>query len=355
MNYGSHRFFADSTFRGQAGLAEIAPPPWTDALPAEFRYTYDVLEHTLPHLQAEGLRFYFTKDAYRLPDYGRDVVAVLLQEERCKVPVYGRHVRAVLRNLLSHPFPGWRPHLPLSKLEAVLTFEFARDTYTSVRSRLERMKPHSEYGATIRRDPVTIHLPLGYHSQIELPQVPMADRELDTFFAGDLTPRYSPGSYQRYTSSSKIEARKQLWAVLQQLQQEGQWRLELGNIAAGERSTGAPEFGSYSEKMMHSRLCVAPRGSVADTYRAFEGLRAGCLVLANPLPKDEFFYPGAPVFIVDHWRELPSLLKRFARNIELLEEFRARGLAWWDAHLRPEVLAESIAQQLNAAGTQLLG
>ena len=344
----------DSTYTGGAGVREIAPPPWTGALPAELRYPFDVLEQALPAVQAEGLRFYFTKEAYFLPEYGRDVVAVLLQEERCKVPVYGRHVRAVLRNLHSRPFLGYRPHLGFTKLEAVLTFEFLRDCYTSARSRYALDHPSAALPARVRSEPRVIHMPLGYHSQQELPQVPMASRGLDTFFVGQVQETIPAGSYRRYLSSSKIQARRQIWNVLQEIQKEGRWTMDLGDLAADQNSTAGAAFGSYSEKMMQSRICVAPRGSMADTFRSFEGLRAGCLVVANPLPKDDFLYPRAPLLIVDHWREIRGILERYARSTDALEEWRARGLAWWHDHLRPEVVGASVASQLNRAGETLL-
>jgi hypothetical protein len=349
----NHRFFWDES-PGKAPAREIAPPPWTPALPAEFRYTYDVLEAALLDVSAEQLHFYFTKEAYSLPEYGRNVIGVLLQEERCKVPVYGRHVRAVVRNLVSHPFLGYRPHLGFTSLETVLTFEFARDCYTSMKARYALEHPPAAFPAPVRREPCTIRLPLGYHSQVELPQIAMADRTLDTFFAGQVSEKIPAGSYKRYTSTSKIQARRQIWQALRELEKQNKWRIDLGDIAANQRDQIPTAFSSYSEKMMQSRICVAPRGSVADSFRAFEGLRAGCLLVANPLPRDEYLYPNAPLLIVDHWRELGGILERYARDIEALEQWRARSLAWWHDHLRPEVMAVMVAQRLNEAGETLL-
>ena len=322
----SHRFFRQHASIANGGLEELAPPPWTPAIPTELRYSYDVLEAALPDVQTEGLRFYFTKDAYHLAAYGRDVVGVLLQEERCKVPVYGRHVRAVLRNLHSRPFLGFRPHLGFTRLEAVLTFEYVRDTVTSARARYALEHPPAYPQEPVRREPRTIHLPLGYHSQVELPQVPMAERAFDTFFQGQVTEEIPAGSYKRWTSTSKIEARKQIWAELRKLKKDPRWMLDLGDVAAG----------------------------FADAFRSFEGLRAGCLVVANPLPRDEFLYPQAPLLIVDHWRELSGILERYARDFDTLEEWRARSLSWWRNHLRPEVVGRMVAQQLNEAGATLL-
>jgi len=350
----NHRFFVDHTYTGGTGLKELPPPPWTPDLPAEFRYVYDVLEHALPAVQADALRFYITKEAYFLPEYGRDVVGILLQEERCKTPVYGRHVRAVIRNLHSRPFLGYRPsRIPgsgFSKLDAVLTFEFLRDSVTSLKSRRALAAPPPGFPAPVRAHPVTVPLPLGYHSQVELPQIPMADRPLDTFFAGQVATLPQVG-YQRLLSSSKIEARRQIWKVLQALQAEGKWHLDLGTLSAGDGNAQA--FGSYSEKMMQSRICIAPRGSMADTFRAFEGLRAGCLVVANALPKDAFMYPRAPLLYVHHWHQIRAILERYARDIDALEAWRAKSLAWWHDHLRPQVLAIYVAHHLNQAGATL--
>lgn len=349
----THRFFTDHTYSSSGqGVREIPPPPWTKALHAEFRYTYDVLEQALPSVGAEGLHFYFTKEAYFLPEYGPHVVAVLLQEERCKVPVYGRHVRAVLRNLTATPFLGFRPHLGFTHLEAVLSVEFLRDCYTSARSRVFLEHPPTTLPATIRAEPHIVYLPLGYHSQVELPQVPMANRRLDTFFAGEIRHEHSRLSYQHYLSTSKQEARAELWAILEELKRENRWNIDLGRIAANQTSHAA--FPSYSEKMMHSRICVAPRGTKADTYRHFEGLRAGCLLVSNSLPKDPYLFPGAPMLIVDHWKELRGILERYARDTDTLEECRARSLTWWNNHLRPELLGRFVADELNEAAKALL-
>ena len=350
----THRFFADETWSGKPGLEEIPPPPWTDTLQAELRYTYDILEQALPMIEAEGLRFVFTKEAYRVPVYGRDVVVVMLQEERCKVPVYGRQVRAVIRNLLSRPYIGFRPHLPVTKLEAVLSFEYARDWYTHLRSRFYEARSDRNLAPAVRREGKTIRVPLGYHSQVEVPQVPMAERPLDLFFAGQVRYTIPPGSYQHFTSTSKCEARLQLWAELETLKQQSEWNMDLGDIRANQRHELAHIYDTYSEKMVRTRICLAPRGSVADSFRSFEGLRAGCLVVANPLPRDEYMYPDAPILYINHWREIEGILRKYARNVDLLEEWRARSLAWWHDHLRPEVIAPMVARELNEAGRTLL-
>jgi hypothetical protein len=343
-----HRYFLDRCFGG--GEVRALPyPRWDRNLPAELRYPYDVLELALPQVRAERLHFYFTKNAYALPEYGPHVVAVLLQEERCKVPVYGRHVRATLRNLESRPSLTCRAHRRLGRLEAVLMFEYARDWHTHLKStRAARRRARTD--PPLRAEAAVLSLPLGYHSQEPVPQVPMIERSLDLFFAGEIRHALPRFDYRRLTSTSKFVARAQLWRELERLERSGRWRMELGKIGSRQSSTAA--FASYSEKMMHTRICVAPRGSVAETYRAYEGLRAGCLVVTNRLPAHSLL-ASSPALQVDHWRELEGILEHYAQRLERLEAARAAGIAWWDGHGAVAVQAAQVAVALNRAGATL--
>ncbi len=333
-----------SDFSGGRGTIELAPPPWTKSLPAEFRYPYDVLEQALPAVRATGLHFYFTKDAYRLPEYGAHVVSMLLQEERCKVPVYGRYIRATIRNLMSEPFFGWRPHAHLGRVEAVLTFEYARDCYTHWKSRWAQAHPPADWPQPIRKQPLTLRIPLGYHSQVEVPYLPIKDRALDMFFAGQVRHAVAKTDYKYWTSSSKFEVRGQLWRELSRLQ--GDWRIDLGEIASTDNKSHAQTYDTYSEKMMNTRICVAPRGSMPDSFRHFEGMRAGCLIVSNRLPVEPYLH-DAPMLVIDHWREIEGILNKYGRNDEYLQQMGDRARAWWETRLTPEIIGRYIAGELN--------
>jgi hypothetical protein len=344
----SHRYFMTHEYSGDGSVREMPPPPWRKGIHAEMRYPYDVLELVLPQLPARGLHFFFTKNAYQLPEYGPHVVSILLQEERCKVPVYGRYIRATIRNLMSRPFLGYVPHRRMGRAEAVLTFEFLRDTYTSVRSRLARQFATSAFGTPIRKEPLTLRLPLGYHSQEEVPYIPIADRTLDMFFAGEVRHPVPKNDYRYYLSTSKFEVRGQLFRELDKLQQEEpEWRIDRGAIASTDSKRNEQAFNTYSEKMMNSRICLAPRGTLPDTFRHFEGMRAGAMVISNPVPREEFLF-GAPMLMLNHWAELRGLLHRYGHNNDFIQELGDRGRAWYHDKVRPEVVAELTAKKLLA-------
>ncbi len=341
-----HRYFT-AWPDARSTLRELPNGPvWDKSLLAEWRYPLAVLGEAESGVQDSGLHFYLTKDPNELPEYGPHVVAVLLQEERCKIPAYALHVRAVVRNLHSLPFPGFRPKLSFNRLSAVLSFEYARDWALHYRSRLALRSPHPAWPARLHTIPRIVTIPLGYHSQDELPQIPMQDRTLDSFFAGELATKLPPTTYRYWVSTSKAEARKQLWRVLQQVKRDSEWRIDLDNIGVGEIVSRAAQFNTYSQKMMNSRICLAPRGTMAETYRLYEGLRAGCLVITNRLP-DEPFLRGAPVIQVDHWNELPALLRKYARDIDALEKFREASLAWWQNHCHEKIIGPQVAHFLN--------
>ncbi|HTZ88894.1 MAG TPA: hypothetical protein VMA71_01060 [Alloacidobacterium sp.] len=340
-----HRYFAAWPHCPDPVIELPNGSQWNKSLPAEWRYPLAVLSEAEAGTNDSGLHFYLTKDPNRLPEYGPHVVAVLLQEERCKIPAYALHIRAVVRNLPSLPFLGLK-HFGLNRLSAVLAFEYARDCALHYRSIRASRSPHPDWPAPLHTIPRICTIPLGYHSQEELPQIPMRARTLDSFFAGELATQVPPTTYRYWVSTSKAEARKQLWRVLQQIKRDPEWRIDLDNIGVGDIANRATQFNTYSQKMMNSRICLAPRGSMAETFRLYEGLRAGCLVIANRLP-DEPFLHGAPVIQIDNWKELPGLLRKYARDIDALEYFRQAALAWWQNHCHERVIGQQVAHFLN--------
>ena len=344
----NHRFFITWPDTSAPTL-ELSAPVWTADLVPEVRYPLAVLAEAAQSIKTTGLHFYLTKDPDRLPEYGPHVVAVVLEEERCKIPAYARHVRAVIRNMQTVPFAGFRLHAHMGRLEAVEFFEFIRDWAIHLRSRMRMRRFNADGVAQVSRGPHIFTIPLGYHSQKELPIVPMGERTLDSFFSGDVRSHYRRNDYRYWTSTSKVEARRQLWKALDTLQAidtQNEWKIQRNETSGAHGGAGAAGYGSYSERMQQSRICIAPRGSVAETFRLFEGLRSGCLVMTNRLPAMPFL-TGAPLIIVDNWRDLPKLLRRYARDLPALEQHSQASRRWWDEHCSEAVIGRQVATFLN--------
>lgn len=323
-----HRYFAawpqsDSVVELKNGSV------WDHSFPAEWRYPLAVLSVAEQSIQDHSLHFYLTKDANKLPEYGPHVVAVLLQEEHCRIPAYACHIRGVVRSLPCTPFPGFRFH----PLNLVLAFEYLRDQMFHKRSKQLLRAAHPEWPSRLHAIPRIYTIPVGYHSHEELAPMPMRERSIDLFF-----PEETDAPYRFWTSET--QTRRQLREVLDQLRKHPEWHIHLDKSSAGDA------VARTAHKMMNSRICLAPRGATAETFRLYEGLRAGCLVIANPLPEEPFL-KGAPVLQVNHWNELPDLLRKYARDLDALEHYHQASLDRWQNHCHEKVIGPQVGLFLN--------
>jgi len=85
----------------------------------------------------------------------------------------------------------------------------------------------------------------------------------------------------------------------------------------------------YSQRLMDSKICLAPRGTSLETFRYYEGLRYGCVVLTEEQPP-HWFYSDAPAIVVDHWDELPSLIPYLLAHPNVLQQKHREALDWWE-------------------------
>jgi hypothetical protein len=101
--------------------------------------------------------------------------------------------------------------------------------------------------------------------------------------------------------------------------------------------------------MMSSRICLAPRGTSVETFRLFEGLRCGCVVACDPLPR-RWFYTGGPFVEVTRWSELERALAPLLDDPAALARAQAASLAWWNERCSEAAVGRFLAERLNACG-----
>ena len=80
--------------------------------------------------------------------------------------------------------------------------------------------------------------------------------------------------------------------------------------------------------MTNAKFCLIPRGTSVETYRYFEALRYGCVLITERLPS-RWFYDDAPALIVDDWSELSRLLPDLLARPDELVLLQNDALAWW--------------------------
>jgi hypothetical protein len=75
----------------------------------------------------------------------------------------------------------------------------------------------------------------------------------------------------------------------------------------------------YTEIMADTRIALAPRGSSVETYRFFEAMRQGCVVICDRLPP-HWFYAGCPAVQIDDWGNLEAEVKALSADPERLKD-----------------------------------
>ena len=271
----------------------------------------------------QPLHVYMTYNIHSLPEYGPNVVVLLLGEEYGLIPRYVRHVRAVFKTHRLRPVLGsatwWRlgssPSRAVAQVHSKLSVAHAFP-----RSCLFVPK---EWPSRVHSKIRVLDVPVGYCRQDLLEQKSMQERPFHCFFAGGVSLKTS--FWRRLIPSPKVIARRQMFAVIREMEREdARFRFDGGDVEnPGNRNS--QNLRTYSQRLMDSKICLAPRGTAVDTWRFFEGLRAGCLVVCEHLTR-EWFYDGAPVLRVQDWSELPKVIEPFST---MMPRWKEQGFKVW--------------------------
>lgn len=310
---------ANRCFVVPPGAREPLPLDLGDAspqIPRNQRYYAD----TVALLPAAGLTVYLTWDLTGLPSYGNDVVAIVLGDEASRRPRYAGRVRCVFKCYGDRPWISWPPAGLLGlAVDARRWIEALPD----LRLPAGRTRP----------------APLGFHNQVELPIVPIEQRSTFACFAGSVEE-----PHRRWLSSAKTVSRRKMLAAAQRFDAAP---TVLRTTASFGASSDADPV-AYSTELMDSAVCLCPRGGSVETFRWFEAMRAGCVVLCDPLPPF-WFYEGSPAIELRDWDELPGVLARLHADPGELRARHEAAIVWWREVCGPAALAEQIGDALLAA------
>jgi len=272
-----------------------------------------------------GLTFYIVWD-YRmmpyLPSYGQDVVAVLLLDEFCLPPRYASRVRFVFK---AYGFRPWMSRTLKGK-NPVSYFKFARDC--------ARWAYHfalcvRESGVAAARRPGEV-IPLGYARQADLPVKPFATRRFSVSFIGSIAQEHFRWwSPRNFIGTPKSIARARMSQSLQRIAESALNEIYFSRTGSFTESI-LSDGRQYSEIMADTKIALAPRGSSVETYRVFEALRQGCVVICDRLPP-HWFYKESPIIQLDDWRDLEAKVNDLLSNQENLMTLHHKSLSWWEA------------------------
>jgi hypothetical protein len=293
-----------------------------------------------------GLTFYLVCNhdlVSELPSYGDDVVVVIRSDEECWIPPYLNRVRYVFKTYGFEPWCGasLRAQSPASVLKC------ARDWGRWSWHYLAYLR---QSGFSPGRGDRKMVVPLGYARQTDLPGKPFESRRYPVGFLGSIENReYSWLSPKRLVASPKVIARSRMAASLEKMAAAAPDTVFYGTTASFTESTMTGAGDRYSEIMADTKIALSPRGSSVETYRFFEAMRQGCVVICDRLPP-HWFYGGSPAIQIDDWGNLDATVSALLADPKRLEELHCKSLAWWEEKLSERAVAQMIAGRLEAPG-----
>jgi hypothetical protein len=289
-----------------------------------------------------GLTFYITSSLTTLPSYGADVVAIHISDEWCMTPRYARNVRAIFKTYGDSLRVHWTALLrpTLYGLAAL-----AQDLRTAVR-RIPAVIAPKRAAFLGRGEKARVYaIPLGYYRQTEVPFVQIDRRIFDVYFAGSVANNSSKTSRASTRLTPKYISRKQMLDRVRKLATDNPQFAITTSLTASFSETTDDEFTSYSKAMMETKICLVPRGTSLETYRFFEGLRSGCVIICERLPH-RWFYDGSPAISVRSWSELDRLIPTLLRDAAKLRECSEASLSWWAENCSERAVGAYIAERI---------
>jgi hypothetical protein len=296
-----------------------------------------------------GLTVYLTWDLHELPSYGEDVVAVVLGDEWGLTPRYAHRIRAAFKVHGNRPWLERKPLHEHDRLSALTLVRYLRSTALRLPDDLRDLRDETRGRPSARRATVA-DLPVGYSNLLDLPIRPIEERPTDVSFAGSVeNQRYGRRSLQHWLGTPKQVARKQMVDAVERFAAARPERTVSLRVTDDYWASMGDDPANYSQRMMDTKVCLSPRGTTVETYRVFEGLRYGCIVVCDPLPK-RWYYKGAPVVQLRRWRDLPGVLDELLGDPEGLRHRHEEAITFWRERCSEGPVGCYVAARVLAAG-----
>ena len=342
---------------GQATTVPLNPFAYRqDAYPKFIEIDYlakafQIVEKLAP----TNLTFYVTWNVHELPTYGDDVVVVLMGDEWCRFPDYLGKVRTIFRSHANWPMYTGNLANGITYSNAISGLQFLRLHLIGLPGRLSYLT--HRYSRETNYPTNTYIIPLGYANQLELPIVPLENRTTDVSFMGSINNELaSKLSLKYWLPSPKTVAREQMLKSACTLQQRPELNVYLqgteqftGNLLDSGQQL-EDEKNRYSSKLMDTKICLVPRGSSLETFRLFEAVRYGCVVICEQLPR-RWYYNGLPAVQIDSWSNLEKIVDDLLGDPERLEQLHQKALNYWQTSCSEAVLGRYMAARLTPAET----
>lgn len=298
-------------------------------------------------LKRGGWTFYLTWDVNHLPTYGPRVIPVVLGDEKALVPRYENRVPLIFKCYGVKPALGsnlWkRPGY--QNILTLLQYVYALRQFTP--GWISRKFNHGDSRTFGRKRASIYPIPLGYANQVEVPFIPLIQRDYDVSFAGSIVHKpYKWWSLQKWFKTPKSYSRSKMFAALHKVRKtHPEWKIGL-KITSSYGAIREADPLEYSEQVMNSKISLVPRGASYETFRFFESMRSGSIIISEYLPPF-WFYKDAPLVPVANWRDLEKVLVELLENPTRLNHLHQKTLEWWENVCSEEALGSFMASKIN--------
>jgi hypothetical protein len=191
-----------------------------------------------------------------------------------------------------------------------------------------------------------ISIPLYGYRYLPMEIKPIQEREYDMSFMGSIFHNHNrKGAWIRQIlKTPKILSRTKAIGTMEKLKDK--YSIYHKATVFFPHSDRESEEKNYSEILMNTKICICPRGTNLETFRYFEGLRYGCIIIAEDQPDYEYL-KESPAIILKSWDDLPGILSNLYKNKELMENLHKKGMEYFARECESNVLAEQISKDIN--------
>lgn len=193
--------------------------------------------------------------------------------------------------------------------------------------------------------------PVGYHKDVIHSEVlPIKDRKINVFFSGTFKWN-SRLSFYKELSPLRIIPNKVFYRLPEKLRKyyptnfSGIFENSIINFTQGFAS--GLSGNDYSEKLYNSKIVLCPPGNTSpETFRHYEAMRAGCVIVSCELPKNNF-YNGAPFVIVKKWKNIRAIISELLADSVRMQKLQNETIFWWKDKCSESAVAKFIIQKLH--------
>lgn len=207
-------------------------------------------------------------------------------------------------------------------------------------------------GETISKN--VFPLVLGYVNTVpEFPVKSIKERKYNVFFRGNLNLNrinfYRNFSKWRYFLPSENFLTHDYYRKFLLKLQSDFSSLFLNSIIIFNSSfKGGFSPEEYGKVLSDSKIVLCPKGFfMTECFRHFEAMRAGCVIVSEPLPETPF-YLNSPIIQVDNWDEGIKKVKELLKHESKLEDIHQQTLDWWNEKCSENATARYIVDGLQS-------